>query len=246
MLLLGISIIIIIVIMILLLFGANSMMMTSMHTGEMEVAFVEASSTDFIIQNTSSFIDENKIMHVYGQVKNMADKAMTNVVVKAFFYDGIRKLLNEFQRSCELRTINPSSMCPFEILYIDTKTVGKIKDFKLSAIGTPTDNSKLTALKIYSDNSKLDILGFYYINGRILNEGPLTATDSLAIGTLYDKDGNVIAIARALAEPVNIAPNSQAAFGLVATQKLQTHKVKSYSLIVDSDQYVSLPVFVSK
>jgi hypothetical protein len=68
----------------------------------------------------------------------------------------------------------------------------------------------------------------------------------LAIATLYDKDGNVIAIARALAEPVNIAPNSQAAFGLAATQKLQTYKVKSYSLIGDSDQYMSLPVFVSK
>jgi len=246
MLLLGFSIIIIIVIMILLLFGANIIMMSIMHTGETEVAFVEASSSDFIVQNTSSFIDENKIMHVYGQVKNMADKAMTNVVVKAFFYDGSGKLLNEFQRSCELRTINPSSLCPFEILYIDTKTVGNIKDFKLSAIGTPTNSSKPTALKIHSDNSKLDILGFYYINGRILNEGSLTATNSHAIATLYGKDGNVIAIARALAEPVNIAPNSQAAFGLAATQKLQTHKVKSYSLIADSDQYMSLPIFESK
>ena len=243
--LLGISIIIIVIIF-LLLFGVNTMMMTIMDTGEMDMAFAQASSSDFLIQNTSSFIDENEIMHVYGQVKNMADKAMTNVVVNAFFYDGSRKLLNEFQRSCELRTINPGSICPFEILYIDTKTVGNIKDFKLSAIGTPTDKSKSTALKIHSDNSRLDILGFYYINGRILNGGSLTAANSLAIATLYDKDGNVIAIARALAEPVNIAANSQAAFGLAATQKLQTYKVKSYSLIGDSDQYMSLPVFVSK
>jgi hypothetical protein len=49
-----------------------------------------------------------------------------------------------------------------------------------------------------------------------------------------------------LAEPVNIAPAGQAAFGLAATEKLQTYKIKSYSLIADSDQYISLPVFLSR
>src|SRR5215216_3063983 len=101
-------------------------------------------------------------------------------------------------------------------------------------------------LKIQSDNSRLDILGFYYINGKILNGGPLTATDSSAIATLYDKDGKVIAIGRALAEPVNIGPDSQAAFGVAVTEKSQTYKIKSYSLIADSNQYVSLPILLFK
>ena len=232
----GISIIIIVV---LLLFGTNVMMFIIHIEGGMAFA-----ASDFLIQNTSSFIDRNKIMHVYGEIKNLSDKAMTNVIVKASFYDTNGKLLNEFQRSSELRTINPEAISPFEILYIDTKTVNSIKDFKLSAIGTPIEKSKPTALKIHSDDSRLDILGFYYINGRILNGGPLTATDSTAIATLYDKNGKVIAIGRALAEPVNIGPYSQAAFGLAAIEKLQTYKVKSYSLMADSNQYVSLPVFL--
>jgi hypothetical protein len=113
-------------------------------------------------------------------------------------------------------------------------------------IGTPIEKSKPTALKIHSDNSRLDILGFYYINGRIVNGGPLTATQSSAISTLYDKDDKVIAIGRALSEPVNITSDNHAAFGLVVIEKLQTYKIKSYSLIADSDQYVSLPVFLSK
>jgi hypothetical protein len=223
------------------MFGINIMIII-IQTGE-GTAFV---TSNFLIQKTSSFIDENKIMHVYGEVKNISYKAMTNVVAKALFYDANGKLLNEFQRSSELRTINPGGVSPFEILYINTKTVNSIKDFKLSAIGTPIERIKPTALKIHSDNSRLDILGFYYINGRILNGGLLTATDSSAIATLYDKYDKVIAIGRALAEPVNIAPDGQAAFGLAATEKLQTYKVKSYSLIADSDQYISLPVFLSR
>jgi hypothetical protein len=234
----GISIIII---MVSFLFGTN-IMMVIIHT-EWGMAFA---ASDFLIQKTSSFIDKNKIIHVYGEVKNISNKAMTNVVAKALFYDSNGKLLNEFQRSSELRTINPGGISPFEILNINTKTVNSVKDFKLSVIGTPIEKSKPTALKIHSDNSRLDILGFYYINGRIVNGGTLTATDSSAIATLYDRDDNVIAIGRALAEPVNINLDSHAAFGLVVTEKLQTYKIKSYSLIADSNQYVSLPIFLPK
>ena len=235
------GIIIIIITMVSFLFGTN-IMMVIIHTAR----GMPLASSDFSIQKTSSYVDENKIMHVYGEVKNISDKAMTNVVAKALFYDANGKLLSQFQRSSELRTINPGGISPFEILYIDTKTVNSIKDFQLSATGTQIEKTKPTALKIHSDNSRLDIIGFYYINGRIVNGGPLKATDSSAIATLYDKDDNVIGIGRALAEPVNIFPDGQAAFGLVATQKLQTYKIKSYSLIADSNQYVSLPILLPK
>jgi hypothetical protein len=236
--LLGINITII---MVLLLLGTN-IMMVIIHTGD-GTAFT---ATDFLIQNTSSFTDRSKIIHVYGEVKNISNKAMTNVVVKALFYNADGKLLDEFQRSSELRTINPGGISPFEILYINTKNVNSVKDFKLSASGIAIEKSTPIVLKIQSDNSRLDILGFYYINGKILNGGPLTATDSSAIATLYDKDGKVIAIGRALAEPVNIGPDSQAAFGVAVTEKSQTYKIKSYSLIADSNQYVSLPVLLFK
>src|SRR4051794_38596098 len=101
----GISIIII---MVLFLFGTNIMVI--IINTEWRIAFA---ASDFLIQKTSSFVDENKIMHVYGEVKNISNKAMTNVVAKALFYDANGKLLNEFQRSSELRTINPGGISPF-------------------------------------------------------------------------------------------------------------------------------------
>lgn len=229
----------IIIIMVLFLFGTNIMVI--IINTEWRIAFA---ASDFLIQKTSSFVDENKIMHVYGEVKNISNKTTTNVIVKGSFFDVDGTLLNHFQRTCELPTINSGGICPFEILYIDAKTTNRVKDFKLSATGIITDESKPTTLKIYSDNSRLDIFGFYYINGRISNEGSLTAANSSVVASLYDKDGKVIAIGRALAEPINIPSGNQASFGIAVTEKSQTYKTKSYSLVAYSDQGVSSPLSV--
>lgn len=237
---LGVSIINALLLLIFI-FGSH-ISLTPIYTDATNMTF--AVNNDFLIQNTSSFIDESAIMHVYGEVKNISNKTTTNVIVKGSFFDGDGTLLNHFQRTCELPTVNSGGICPFEILYIDAKTINRVKDFKLSATGIITDESKPTTLKIYSDNSRLDILGFYYINGRISNEGPLTATNSSVVASLYDKDGKVIAIGRALAEPVNIPSDNQASFGIAVTQKSQTYKTKNFSLVAYSDQGVSSPLSV--
>ena len=198
----------------------------------------------FVIQNTSSFVDESDLMHVYGEVRNISNMSMTNVTINGSFYDKSGRPLNDYQRSCELPTISAGGICPFEIIYIDTKTTNRVKDFKLTAQGIVTDTSKPTKLKFHSENSRLDILGFYYINGRISNEGSITATDSSVVATLYDKDGKVIAIGRALAEPANILPNSLANFGIAVTEKSQVHKTRGYSLMAFSTQYASPPLLI--
>src|ERR671919_1821552 len=112
----------------------------------------------FIIQNTSSFVDESDLMHVYGEVRNVSNMSMTNVTINGSFYDKSGRQINDYQRSCELPTINAGGICPFEIIYIDTKTTNRFKDFKLTAQGIVTDTSEPTKLKFHSDNSRLDIL----------------------------------------------------------------------------------------
>jgi hypothetical protein len=203
-----------------------------------------AANDDFKIQNTSSFIDESLIMHIYGEIVNTSNRSLANVTAKGSFYDNNGKLLNEYQRACELPTVNPGGICPFEILYLDTKTTKIVKDFRLSAIGTPIAKSKPIALKVFSDSFKLDISGFYYITGGISNEGLEIATLTTVIATLYDKDGKVIALGRALAEPVSISPDKRASFGIGVIEKKQTYKTNSYSLVAYSNQYLSPPITV--
>ena len=149
------------------------------------------------------------------------------------------------KRSAELRTINPGFVSPFEILFIDQKNVNKIKDFKLNANGTEARTQPVD-LQIKIDSSRQDILGFYYINGVIFNSGPTSANNSIAIATLYDMDGRVIAIGRGLAEPKDVSSNSGASFGLAIVDKLQTPKGDKYSVVADSDEYVSKPTIMKE
>ncbi|MGA7368522.1 MAG: hypothetical protein WBX01_05285 [Nitrososphaeraceae archaeon] len=190
------------------------------------------------INHVYNYVDENKIMHVLGEMKNIGSKAMTNVTIGATFFDPEGKIINEYKRSAELRTINPGFVSPFEILFIDQKTVDKVKDFKLFVNGTEA-GPQPEDLQINVDSSRQDILGFYYINGVIFNSGKASANNSIAIATLYDTDGKVVAIGRGLAEPKDIPSNSGASFGLAIIDKLQTQKGRSYSVVADSDAYVS-------
>ena len=197
----------------------------------------------FAIQKTSSHIDENNIIHVYGMVKNTSNKAFKNIIVKASFYNSNGQMINEFQRSTDLRTINPGETSPFEILYLDTKTVNDVKNYTLSASGEEAQ-TKARGLRIVSNSSKLDtILGIYYIRGRVVNEGSEGTTNSMIIAPLYDKNGDVILVGRAQTEPVNISSHSEAAFDLPVTAAPQIFRVKGYSLLADSDQFVTIPEF---
>jgi hypothetical protein len=228
--------------LILAIFSSISSL-TPNHTYATQM--ILAADDDFRIQNTSSFIDESSIMHIYGEIVNTSNKSLSNVTANGSFYDNSGKLLNEYQRDCELPTVNPGGICPFEILYIDSKTTKAVKDIKLSAVGTPDAKGKPNALKVFSEGSKLDISGFYYINGRIINEGSETSTLTTVVATMYDKDGKVIALGRALAEPVSISPDIRASFGIGVAEKKQTYKTNSYSLVAYSDQYLSPSITVT-
>ncbi len=181
-------------------------------------------------------------MHILGEIKNDSDTAMKNVFVTTSFYDKEGNLLEKFSRVPAMHVINPGESSPFEILYIDQKTVDIVANFTMTATGQTTE-PKEKQLKIISSNSRLDLLGTYYINANAGNEGQETATNAIMIATLYDKDGKVIAIGNALAEAgpgsSNITAGSEAPFGIAITEKMQTYKTVRYSLVADSDQYTS-------
>jgi hypothetical protein len=197
---------------------------------------------EFSFSNQFSYVDETKIMHVLGEIRNESDTAMGNVRIMISFYDREGNLLEEFQRVPALRVINPGESSPFEILYIDQQTVDVVANFTMSATGRETEQ-KEKQLKIISSNSRLDVLGIYYINAAARNEGQETATNAIMIATLYDKDGRVVAVSKALAEAgqgsSNMTAGSEAPFGIAVTEKLQTYKTARYSLVADSDQYAS-------
>jgi len=196
----------------------------------------------FTFHNQSSFIDESKVLHVLGEIKNGSTKPMKDILITASFYDKSGKLLGLFKRPPALQVIDAGESSPFEVPYIDQKSVDSVTNFTLSATGQATEG-KEKVLKIVSVNSRLDLLGTYYINAVARNDGQDNATNAIMIATLYDNSGSVISIGKALAEASpgssDILPGTKAAFGIAITDKSQTYKTARYSLIVDSDTYVS-------
>jgi peptide/nickel transport system substrate-binding protein len=196
----------------------------------------------FSFHNTFSYVDNTKIMHVLGEVKNDSRSAMRNVLITISFYDANGNLLDEFSREPALQVINPGESSPFEILYIDQRAVDSVANFTMTAEGLDVE-LKEKQLQVISSNSRLDLLGTYYINAAARNNGQEDAANAIMIATLYDKEGRVVAIGKALAEAgtgsSNITAGSEAPFGIVITDKLQTYKAVKYSLVVDSDQYMS-------
>lgn len=197
----------------------------------------------FTFHHQSSFLDETRILHLLGEVKNESDIPVKDVVLTATFHNGDGIFLADYSRSSELRVINPGESSPFEILFLDQTMSSDVANFTLSGTSQAASALKEKQLMIVSSNSRLDLLGTFYINALTRNEGGEAATNSIIIATLYDRNDNVLAIGKALAEAIpgssDIPSGSQAAFGIAITEKSQTSKISRYSLVVDSDQYLS-------
>ena len=196
----------------------------------------------FSFENESSYVDETRIMHVLGEVRNDSSSAARDVRITASFYDSTGTLLSEQTLAPKIRVINPSGVAPFEMRYLDPATVNQVASYTLSATGQVAE-TKPQSLKILSANSRLDVLGVYFINVNTRNEGSETATNPIVIATLYDTDGRVVAIGEGLVElgdrVSDLSPGQNGGSAIAVSERLQTYKAARYSLVADSDQYVS-------
>lgn len=201
-----------------------------------------AYAQDFSFQNESSYVDETRIMHVLGEVRNDSESAVQNVRITASFYDAEGNLLAEQTQAPKIRVINPGGIAPFEMRYIDSATVSQVARYELAAAGQEAE-AKQANLKILSVTSRLDVLGLYFINVNARNEGTETATNPIVVATLYDRDGKVVAVGEGLVEfdgrVSDLSPEQSGGSAIAVAERLQTYKAARFSLVADSDQYVS-------
>ncbi|HVX02153.1 MAG TPA: CFI-box-CTERM domain-containing protein [Nitrososphaera sp.] len=223
---------------------AAIVMMTLLTSSLLTSQHVATAEGSFSFQNETKYLDETKILHIYGEIKNESTTAaMKNVLITASFYDANGTLLSQSQQAPKLRVINPGNVAPFDMVYLDSASVGRVASYSLSATGQPTE-IKPAGLTIVSSNSRLDVLGLYYINVDVRNDGNQTVTNPIAIATLYDSAGKVVAIGEAPLESEsqvvgNMTVGDKGGAGIVVAERLQTYKTASYALVADSDQYVS-------
>ena len=176
-------------------------------------------------------MDESKILHLLGRVTNESGETVKDIRLSAKFYDSAGNELGEFTRDAEARTLPPGASSPFEILFLDQETSELVSDYTLSATANATSELKEEKFTIKSSNSRQDLLGTFYLNAVATNAGEQTATNTIMIATLYDRDGKVVGDFRQQA--VQTFENIKAALAAVGAEFRHVVKLNSYLVGVE-------------
>jgi len=196
------------------------------------------SQTDFMVLRTNTILDNYGYLHLFGELKNISNEPTENIIIFATFFDVRGIPIGNASASTAIRNLNSGYTSPFELLLLDKNVARNVHDFSLQ-IKSDRGVEKNYLLEFTSVRPRLDIFGFYYIYGKVVNDGNETATNSLIISAFYDKNGKIIDITKAMAEPVNITTGYSASFSILMDKKEESHKIRNFSLIADSDQYLS-------
>lgn len=193
---------------------------------------------NFTVIEQNKVIDQSGLIHLFGQIRNISNETQKTIAAHAEFYDKSGRNIGNASGIVSLRSLNVGEVSPFEIIFLDKNQTRYFFNYTLKFTsevgGKKQDNLVITSLK-----SRPDIFGYYYVSGRISNIGNITATNVLAIASFFDNNGRIIGLSSAIAEPSNLTSYSTSSFTVVMDDKVQSSKIKNYSLIVDSDQYTS-------
>ena len=196
------------------------------------------STDNFEVLERNIVIDQSGFIHLLGEIRNTSNETQRSITAYANFYDKNGQNIGNGSGIVSLRSLNTGQVSPFEIIFLDKNQTKHFFNYTLnftSEIGQQKPDSIVkTSLK-----SRPDIFGYYYVSGRISNMGNDTATNVLAIASFFDNTGKMIGLSSAITEPSNMTSLSAASFTIVMDDKLQSPKIKNYSLTVDSDQYTS-------
>jgi hypothetical protein len=193
---------------------------------------------NFKVLQTNTIIDQSGFTHLFGEIRNISNESQNGVTVYANFYDKNGQNIGNASGIAAVRSLNTGQVSPFEIIFLDKDKSKQFSEYALN-VTSKVGNQKSENMLITSSKSRPDIFGYYYISGRISNMAKDTATNVLAIASFFDNNGKIIGLSSAIAEPSNMTSQSTASFTIVMDDKLQSSKIKNYSLTVDSDQYVS-------
>jgi len=193
---------------------------------------------NFSILEKNMVIDQSGFIHLFGEIRNTSNETQRSITAFANFYDKNGQNIGNGSGIASIRSLNIGQVSPFEIIFLDKNQTKHFSNYSLN-FASEIGQQKPDSIVITSLKSRPDIFGYYYVSGRISNMGNDTATNVLAIASFFDKNGRMIGLSSAITEPSNMTSYSTASFTVVMDDKLQSPKIKNYSLTVDSDQYAS-------
>jgi len=191
------------------------------------------------IDNDHKYLGDDGTIHIVGEIINESDKPINQVNVVAIFYsDGS----SVYQASTENLTniIMPGMKGAFDLMM--TEDIGHVDHYLLD-IDFKITQPKDQVIEIVSSEFTHGPLNNIVIQGIVANNGDITANMVKVIATLYDRDGNVVAVSEARTEPDYLRANDESFFVIPILDKTQTDKIVDYSLVAESEEYTVVPEF---
>ena len=190
------------------------------------------------IENDQYYVDNDSTIHIVGEVLNDSDKPLNQVNVFATIYSG-DSIIHQTNSETLTNVIMPGMKGVFDIIV--TENIDGIDRYVLD-LDYKITNPKSQVIEITSSELRFAQFDNIVIKGTVANNGDITANMVKVIGTLYDRDGNVVAVSQIIIEPDYIRANDESFFLITVPSVIQTDIV-DYSLVAESEEYTAVPEF---
>ena len=194
---------------------------------------------DVYIENDHKYFGDDGTLHIAGEIINESNKPINQVEITAVFYSDGSAV---YHTSTETLTsmIMPEMKGVFDLTV--TEDIGHIDSYALDVdfkITQPKDQ----VIEITSSEFTYGPVDSIAIHGTVTNNGEITANMVKVIATLYDRDGNVVAVSQANTKPDYLRVSDELFFVIPILDKTQASEIVDYSLVAESEEYTAVPEF---
>jgi len=202
---------------------------------------VQPAFGEIIVENDQTYIGNDGIMHIVGEIKNDSKLPVNKIKITATLIDEDGKILDTINGKVMSNIIMPGMKGSFDIITNEKKIEGVLDyelgfEYKLAA-------PKNQVIEIVSSEMKRDQLNNLIISGTIENNGEITANMINVVATLYDKDGKVLTVSKIQTQPDFLRAGEESYFLVPIYEKNQSMNVVDYAIIAESDEYAAVPEF---
>ncbi len=190
------------------------------------------------IENDQYYVSNNGIIHIVGEVLNDSDKPLNQVNIFATLYSD-DSVIHQINSETLTNVIMPGMKGVFDIII--TENIDGVDRYVLD-LDYKITNPKSQVIEITSSELRYAQFDNIIIKGTVANNGDITANMVKVIGTLYDKEGNVVAVSQIRMEPDYIRANDESFFLMSVPDRSQTD-IMDYSLVAESEEYTAVPEF---
>ena len=191
------------------------------------------------IDNDRKYIGDDGTIHIVGEIVNESEQPINQVNVAAIFYSDGNTI---YQASTENLTnmIMPEMKGVFDLIV--TEDIGHIDYYTLD-IDFKVTQPKDQVIEITSSEFTYGPVDNIAIQGTVTNNGEITANMVKVVATLYDRNGDVVAVAQTRTEPDYLRVSDESFFLIPILDKTQVNDIVNYSVIAESEEYTAVPEF---